>query len=137
MTTAIVFISESGNTEAMAEAIKAGAEAAGKDVLYCDLASGNPDAEKVLACDPIILGSPAMGDEELDDSMEDFFSSIEGAISGKNIAIFGSYDWGDGQWLRDWSDRVVAAGANCINGQGLKNHLDEIETENCKALGAQ
>ncbi len=136
MTTAIVFASQTGNTEMMAEAIKSGAESAGKDVLYCDLASGSPDASAVLSSDLIILGSPAMGDEVLEDSMEDFFSSIEGDLSGKRVAIFGSYDWGDGQWLRDWADRITTAGAQCVNGEGLKNHLDEIEDDACRALGA-
>ena len=136
MTTAIVFSSQTGNTEMMAEQIKAGAEAAGKDVLYCNIADGNCDASEVLGCDLIILGSPAMGDEVLDDPMEAFFSGIEGQISGKKIAIFGSYDWGDGQWLRDWSDRISDAGATCVNGDGLKNHLDEIDHAACKALGA-
>ncbi len=136
MTTAIVFASQTGNTEMMAEAIKSGAEAAGRDVLYCDLGAGNPDASAVLSSDLIILGSPAMGDEVLEDSMEDFFSSIEGDLAGKRVAIFGSYDWGDGQWLRDWADRITGAGAECVNGEGLKNHLDEIEDDACRALGA-
>lgn len=135
MTTAIVFSSQTGNTEMMAEQIKAGAEAAGKEVLYCDL-SESVDESAVLAADLIILGSPAMGDEILDDPMEDFYSSIEGKLSGKKVAIFGSYDWGDGQWLRDWADRINAAGATVVNGEGLKNHLDEIEDSACQALGA-
>ena len=136
MTTAIVFSSQTGNTEMMADQIKAGAEAAGKEVLFCNITDSGCDEAAVLAADLIILGSPAMGDEILDDPMEDFFSGIEGKIAGKKIAIFGSYDWGDGQWLRDWADRVTAAGATCVNGEGLKNHLDEIEEDACKALGA-
>ncbi|MBR2254247.1 MAG: flavodoxin domain-containing protein [Candidatus Methanomethylophilaceae archaeon] len=136
MKTAIVYSSQTGNTEMMAEQIRMGAEGAGRDVLYSNLADGFPDKAEVLSSDLIILGSPAMGSEVLDDDMEDFFSSMEGDISGKKIAIFGSYDWGDGQWLRDWCDRIEGAGAVCVNGEGLKNHLDEIEEDACRALGA-
>lgn len=77
-----------------------------------------------------------MGDEVLDDPMEDFFGSIEGKISGKKLAIFGSYDWGDGQWLRDWADRIRAAGAECVNGEGLMNHLNDFDDGACRELGA-
>lgn len=135
MQKAIIYSSTTGNTEAMANAIKEGAEASGATVIF---ATGDAaDANAVLASDVIILGSPAMGDEVLDDPMEDFFSSIEDKISGKRIAIFGSYDWGDGQWLRDWADRITAAGATCINGEGLKCNLtpDDAGLEECRKLG--
>ena len=119
----------------MAEAIKEGAESAGASVIY---ATGDTaDADAVLSSDVLILGSPAMGDEVLDDPMEDFFTSIEGKITGKKIAIFGSYDWGDGQWLRDWADRITSAGATCINGEGLMVNLtpDTAGLELCRELG--
>ena len=119
----------------MAEAIKEGAESAGASVIY---ATGDTaDADAVLSSDVLILGSPAMGDEVLDDPMEDFFTSIEGKITGKKIAIFGSYDWGDGQWLRDWADRITSAGATCINGEGLMVNLtpDAAGLELCRKLG--
>ncbi len=135
MKKAIIYSSTTGNTEMMAQAIREGAEAADSEVLY---ATGDTaDADQALACDVLILGSPAMGDEVLDDPMEDFFSSIEGRISGKRIAIFGSYDWGDGQWLRDWADRISAAGAVCINGEGLMCNLtpDASGLAECRALG--
>lgn len=135
MQKAIVYSSQTGNTEMMANAIKEGAEASGATVLFSTADSA--DANAVLASDVIILGSPAMGDEVLDDPMEDFFSSIEDKISGKRIAIFGSYDWGDGQWLRDWADRITAAGATCINGEGLLCNLtpDDAGLESCRELG--
>ena len=138
MKTAIVYSSQTGNTQHMAEQIRAGAEAAGKEVICCDISaeSSAADADAVLGADLIILGSPAMGDEVLDDPMEDFFGSIEGKISGKKLAIFGSYDWGDGQWLRDWADRISAAGATCVNGEGLKNHLNDFDDGACRELGA-
>ena len=135
MKKAIIYSSTTGNTEMMAEAIKKGAESAGADVLY---ATGDAaDADAVLACDVLIFGSPAMGDEILDDPMEDFFTGIENRIAGKRIAIFGSYDWGNGQWLRDWADRIAAAGAVCINGEGLMCNLtpDAAGLAECQTLG--
>ena len=136
MTKAIVYASTTGNTEAMALAIEKGAKSSGATVIMkkADEAS----AADILKADVIILGSPAMGAEVLEDSMESFFSSIEGSLSGKKVALFGSYDWGDGQWLRDWADRVKNAGATMVNGEGLMAHLapDADAVKACEDLGA-
>lgn len=137
MKKAIVYSTTTGNTEIMAEAIAEGAKSSGAETVL--QTADSADREQVLASDVIYLGSPAMGDEVLDDPMEDFFTGIERSISGKKIAIFGSYDWGDGQWLRDWADRISAAGATCVNGEGLKCNLtpDDAGVQACKELGAE
>ena len=75
-----------------------------------------------------------MGDEILEDTMEEFYTAIESSLNGKKVGIFGSYDWGDGQWLRDWSDRLKNAGA--VNAaEPLMVHLtpEEADVEQCKA----
>lgn len=92
MKKAIVYSTTTGNTEAMANAVKKGAEKSGAEVYFSTADSA--DAAEVLASDVIILGSPAMGAEEVEESMENFYSSIESGLSGKKVAIFGSYDWG-------------------------------------------
>ena len=108
----IAFASTTGNTESMASAIKKGAEGAGNQVEFVNLAESTPSID---GYDVIVLGSPAMGCEVLEESyMEPFFTSIEGSISGKNVALFGSYDWGEGEWLSNWEDRVKTAGANLV-----------------------
>jgi len=107
MKVAVIYASTTGNTEAMANVIK---DAAGSDVIFGTADSA--EAAAVLGCDVILLGSPAMGDEVLEDTMEEFYSGIESGLSGKKVGLFGSYDWGDGQWLRDWEDRAKNAGAN-------------------------
>ena len=136
MTKAIVYASTTGNTEAMAQAIEKGAKSSGATVIMkkADEAS----AADILKADVLILGSPAMGAEVIEDSMESFFASIEGSLSGKKVALFGSYDWGDGQWLRDWADRVKNAGATMVNGEGLMAHLepDADAIKACDELGA-
>ena len=135
MKKAVVYASTTGNTEAMANAVAEGAKESGAEVLL--LTAENADAAEVLTCDVIILGSPAMGDEVLEDSMEDFYSKIEASLGGKKVAIFGSYDWGDGQWLRDWADRIKTAGAQVLNGEGLKINLtpDKSGLAQCRELG--
>lgn len=135
MKKAVVYASTTGNTEAMANAVAEGVKASGAEVLLEPADSA--DSAEVLACDVIFLGSPAMGDEVLEDSMEDFYSKIEGSLNGKKVAIFGSYDWGDGQWLRDWADRIKATGANLLNGEGLKINLtpDDDGLAECRKLG--
>lgn len=135
MTKAVVYSTTTGNTEAMANAIAKGVEASGAE-LYLATAD-SADASKVLAADVIILGSPAMGAEEVEETMENFYTAIEGQLSGKKVALFGSYDWGDGEWLRLWRDRIVAAGATVINDDGLAGHLDpDADTKaKCEELG--
>ncbi len=137
MKKAIIYSTTTGNTEAMANAVKKGAEASGAEVYFSTADAA--DSSEVLSSDVIILGSPAMGAEEVEESMENFYSSIEPKISGKKIALFGSYDWGDGEWLRLWRDRIVSAGATVINGDGLAGHLfpDEETCAACEKLGKE
>ena len=98
MKTAVIYWSATGNTEAMANAVAAGA---GVEAVTVSDFSGDIKEYAALA-----LGCPAMGDEVLEESeFEPFFASIEGELSGKKVLLFGSYGWGDGQWMRDWVDK--------------------------------
>lgn len=130
MAAAVIYWSGTGNTEAMAKAV---AEGAGVEAVSVSDFKGN-----AADFDALGLGSPAMGDEVLEESeFEPFFAGIEGSISGKKIALFGSYDWGDGQWMRTWEDRVKAAGAVLVNGAGVISNLepsDDILAQ-CRELG--
>jgi flavodoxin short chain len=132
MKVAVIYASTTGNTEAMANAINEALKASGEDVVFGTADSA--DKAAVTSCDVILLGSPAMGDEILEDTMEEFYTGIESSLNGKKVGIFGSYDWGDGQWLRDWSDRLKNAGA--VNAaEPLMVHLtpEEADVEQCKA----
>ena len=134
---AIVYWSGTGNTQAMASAIEEGAKGAGAEVSL--LPVGQADAGILQGFDVLAFGSPAMGGEVLEEGEFDpFFTSIEGGLSGKKVALFGSYGWGDGQWMRDWQDRVVAAGAVLYSGEGLivNETPDASALENCSAFGA-
>ncbi len=131
----IVYSTTTGNTGAMAAAIAEGCREKGDEVLVFE--ADSCDREVLLSSDLIYLGSPAMGDEVLEDSMEDLYRQIESGLSGKRVAIFGSYDWGDGKWLRDWAERLRGAGALLENGDGLMINLEpEGEgIEECRRLG--
>ena len=132
----IIYWSSTGNTEAMAQAVEEGAKAAGADVEIMEVADA--DVDKALSFDVLALGCPAMGDEELEDGeFEPFFSDLEGKLSGKKVALFGSYDWGDGDWMREWASRMEAAGATVAGGEGViaNNTPDEEALENCRKLG--
>ena len=107
---AVVFWSGTGNTEAMAKAVEEGIKGAGAEAVV--VAPSAFDASKVSEFDAIAFGCPAMGNEVLEEGEFDpMFTGIESALSGKKIALFGSYGWGDGQWMRDWEDRCKKAGA--------------------------
>lgn len=119
MKVSIVYASTTGNTEAMANAINESVVSTGAEVVFGTADSF--DSSAVASSEVVLLGSPAMGDEVLEDSMEEFFEKIKGSLSGKKVGLFGSYDWGDGQWLRDWEDRAKASGASVS--ESLMVHL--------------
>ena len=112
MKVSIVYWSGTGNTEAMANAVAEGAKNTGAEVELLPASAASAD---VIGSDALLFGCPAMGSEELEESeFEPFFSSVEGSLSGKKMGLFGSYDWGDGEWMRTWQQRVVAAGGVMI-----------------------
>lgn len=134
----VIFWSQSGNTEAMANAVAEGIIQAGREAEAVFVTGITPDA--IQGDSSFALGCPAMGAEVLEENdMEPFVESIEGICNGKNVALFGSYGWGDGQWMRDWTDRMVAAGANVLNGEGLicQETPDESVLDECRELGKQ
>ena len=107
MKSAVIYWSGTGNTEAMAQAI---AQGAGAELFSVSDFSGN-----IEEYDAIAFGCPAMGADVLEESeFEPFFSAVEGKLGGKKVALFGSYGWGDGEWMRNWYDRTKAAGADLI-----------------------
>ena len=135
---AVVYWSGTGNTEAMANEVAEGAKAAGAEVDV--LTASEFGADKMDAYDAVAFGCPAMGAEELEDSeFEPMFSDCEGKLGGKKIALFGSYGWGDGEWMRDWEARMQSAGAELVGGAGLMCHEtpDAEGLEECKELGRQ
>ena len=135
---AVVYWSGTGNTEAMANEVAEGAKAAGAEVDV--LTASEFGADKMDAYDAVAFGCPAMGAEELEDSeFEPMFSDCEGKLGGKKIALFGSYGWGDGEWMRDWADRMKNAGAQLIREDGIiANEAPEDDVlEELKAAGKE
>ncbi len=130
---AVVFWSGTGNTEAMANAVCAGAGAEAK-LIPCD----DFNADMVAEFDKFAFGCPSMGSEELEDSsFEPMFASVEGSLKGKSVALFGSYGWGDGEWMRNWEERTANAGAAVVGTYICNDAPDDDAIEACKALGAK
>lgn len=133
----VVYWSGSGNTERMAEAVAKGAKDKGAEV-ECKAVS-NASVNKLTNYDAVAFGSPAMGAEVIEEGeMEPFFSAALPKLSGRKVAVFGSYDWGDGEWLRTWEGRVRDGGA-VLAAEGVKAHLepDDAALAECAALGAK
>lgn len=136
--TAIIYWSGTGNTEAMATAIYEGVKSTQADVNMFNVSEIS--ADEAASYDTLILGCPAMGAEVLEESkFEPFFAELESKISGKNVALFGSYGWGDGEWMRDWEQRVSDSGANLADGEGLiiNEMPDDEGLEKCRSFGAE
>lgn len=132
---AIVYWSGTGNTEVMANEIAAGAREAGAEVSLLSPAEFSPD--KISGFDALAFGCPSMGAEELEETeFAPMFDAVERRLSGKTVALFGSYGWGDGQWMRDWQTRCDDAGMNLV-GEGLiaNEAPNEDDLAKCKALG--
>ena len=133
---AIVFWSGTGNTEAMANLIAEGVRAAGGEAEL--MGPGDFSAGQLTAYSAVAFGCPAMGSEVLEEmEFEPMFAALEGSLSGKRIALFGSYGWGDGQWMRDWCARCDSAGASLLDETGLtvNEAPDGPGAEACRELG--
>ena len=134
---AVIYWSMTGNTEAMAHAIAEGAREAGAQVDVMQVSETTPD--QALTYPKLALGCPAMGAEVLEEAeFEPFFSQLEGRLAGKSVALFGSYGWGDGQWMRDWAERADRGGAAVYQGQGLilNEAPDDDGLAQCREFGS-
>ena len=130
MKTAVVYWSGTGHTEAMAQAV---AGAAGADVFTASEFS----ADQVAEYDAIAFGCPSMGSEQLEeDEFEPMFESVKPALDGKKIALFGSFGWGDGEWMRNWEETCLGDGAVFAGDSVICNEAPDDEADAaCIALG--
>ena len=138
MKKAVIYWSGTGNTEAMANAVAEGVTEKGAEA--STFTASDFSADKVAEFDAIAFGCPAMGAEVLEEGeMEPFVAEVETFANGKKIGLFGSYGWGDGQWMRDWEERMKQAGATVVGGEGVICHEtpDEDGLADCRALGKQ
>ena len=131
--TAVVYWSGTGNTAAMAELVLEGMREAGADasLIECTMVTD------LAAYDAIAFGCPAMGSEQLEDSeFEPMFDGVKKSLGGKAVALFGSYGWGDGEWMRNWEDDCRAAGITLACESVLVNGAPEgADADACKELG--
>ncbi len=132
---AVIYWSGTGNTQAMAGAVAEGIQAAQAQADVYTVSQIT--AAQASGYSKLALGCPAMGAEVLEEAeFEPFFTELEATLAGKKVALFGSYGWGDGQWMRDWQERTAATGAQ-LYGEGLlANEMpDETALNACRALG--
>ena len=131
----IIYWSSTGNTEAMAQAVEEGAKAAGADVEIMEVADA--DVDKALSYDVLALGCPAMGDEELEDTVfQPVFEACEPKLAGRKVALFGSYGWGDGDWMRSWEEKCQNDGVALAADSVICNEEPDDEAQTaCIELG--
>lgn len=132
---AVVYWSGTGNTEKMAEQVAAGAAEAGAEaVLY---RAAKFSADMMDQYDAVAFGCPSMGAEELEDSeFLPMFEQCEKKLAGKRIALFGSYGWGDGEWMRSWEDRCIEDEAIIVCPCVICNEAPDADADaDCRTLG--
>ena len=123
----VAFWSQTGNTEAMANAIAEGL----KDRYSVDVVNVNDELPEVSDYDLVALGCPAMGSEVLEeDVFEPFYQSIRNELFGTKVILFGSYGWGDGEWMRNWVEDAKEAGAILYKNEGFAIQEDENDIVN-------
>ena len=128
----VIYWSGTGNTQAMAEAVARGA---GVEAISCE----DFDAQTLNEYDAVAFGCPAMGDEELEEEVfAPVYEACKGKLPGKHVALFGSYGWGDGEWMRTWENdcrdagiRLVCESVTCCEAPG------DLELEACRELGRE
>lgn len=132
---AVVYWSGTGNTEAMANEVAEGAKGKGAQTEL--LTASQFSASELGTYDAVAFGCPAMGAENLEESeFEPMFTECEGNLSGKKIALFGSYGWGSGEWMDDWAERCKNAGAELAASPVICNEAPDDEAKaSCRALG--
>ena len=132
---AIVYWSGTGNTEAMAMAVAEGAKGKGAEVSVITAAEFSP--EQVGEYSAIAFGCPSMGAEQLEEGeFEPMFSGCKNRLGGKSVGLFGSYGWGDGQWMRDWEKDCDDAGINLVCESVICCETpDDATLEACRAMG--
>lgn len=132
---AVVYWSGTGNTEIMANEVAAGAKEAGAEVSL--FTAGQFHGDKMEEFDAVAFGCPSMGDEELEDTeFEPMFSGCKAKLNGYKIALFGSYGWGDGDWMRSWEETCKKDGAVLACASVICNEEPgDEEKESCHSLG--
>lgn len=132
---AVVYWSGTGNTQTMAEAVLAGAKESGAETAL--FTASEFDASKADEFDAIAFGCPAMGSEVLEESeFQPMFDSVTEKLNGKKIGLFGSYGWGDCEWMRIWEETCLSIGAKFACDSVICNEAPDDEALNaCKALG--
>ena len=133
---AVVYWCGTGNTEAMAAAVAEGAREKDADVTL--ITAADFSADQVGSYDAIAFGCPSMGAEQLEESeFEPMFTACEGSLQGKTIALFGSFGWGDGEWMRNWENTCRADGAILIHDSVICQEAPDDDAVNaCQELGA-
>lgn len=128
----VIYWSSTGNTQAMAEAVGAGVEEAGGKANVMEVSAA--DVSMLKDVESFALGASAMGDEELDAEMDDFVTAVEGICAGKTVGLFGSYDWGDGEWMRKWEERMKEAGAEVVGTVSANNEPGDDDRRTLQSL---
>lgn len=113
----VVYYSNTGNTEAMANYVVSGIEKKGKKAVLTEASKADPGLLKEAKS--LAFGCPACGSEELDESIKGLIEEIAGSLEGKKVGLFGSYGWGEGEWMRDWEKEMADYGAKIATDEGI------------------
>lgn len=120
MNAIVIYWSQTGNTESMANRIS-------NDLNVKCVNVSEISASEAISYDTLILGCPAMGAEELEEyEFRPFFNELINKITNQRLFLFGSFGWGGGEWMRNWEEEVKSLGKT-LGSSGLISNGDESE----------
>ncbi len=130
----VIYWSGMGNTKMMAEAIQEGMNQNYPTELYY-VSEFDQD---ITQYDKIALGCPSMGAEQLEDiEFEPFFVNVESQLVNKDVLLFGSYGWGNGEWMEEWQQRCFQSGMNVVTTHIVNETPDDTQLTEYREIGAK
>ena len=112
----------------MVEDIGCGIKEAEKEVEILEVS--NATDKDIIDAEVVVLGCPAMGVKELEDSeVIPFIDNNVALMQGKKMALFGSYGWGTGEWMDAWKEQMASLGANLVTEPLIVNEFTDGQDE--------
>ncbi|MDP4177403.1 MAG: flavodoxin [Bacillota bacterium] len=132
---AVIYWSDTGNVEAIADKIYNGAKDAGADTIIKLVQDAK--IEDVINSDAVAFGSPSMDNNQIEqDEMEPFIKEFKNLPNNKKpIILFGSYGWDNGEFLKKWKDTMTDYGFNVISQLAVKEAPTDAQLKEAYELG--
>lgn len=132
----IIYWSEYGKVELLANSIANGAKKAGAEVILKRVQDAK--VEDVVSSDAVAFGSPSMDNNNVEQiEMAPFLKKFKLLPNGnKPTVLFGSYGWDNGEFMIKFKELVADYGFNVIDTLTVRETPNENELKKAEELGS-